>query len=189
MAQTPPAKRRKVEEPEGGSVVIRRGDLLRSDASWIVHQGNCLTTRSHGLSRTIAAKHKWADVYSDRNRQVGASNLAVWADRSEPGTVEIRRDPTGACKYGVIMLMGQWSCGKPGRYYTHLGVSDTHKDRVRWFREALEIAIDQVSPDDRRIDFPYRIGCGLAGGNWSVYHEMIKDWAAKHGKDVTIWRQ
>lgn len=31
--------------------------------------------------------------------------------------------------------------------------------------------------NDLTVAFPHGIGCGLAGGNWKVYSQMIEDWA------------
>ena len=34
--------------------------------------------------------------------------------------------------------------------------------------------------------FPYKIGCGLAGGNWDHYLPMIEDFTVKYQKHVTL---
>jgi hypothetical protein len=36
--------------------------------------------------------------------------------------------------------------------------------------------------DTDEIAFPYGIGCGLAGGNWKRYEEMIEEFALTSGK-------
>ena len=51
------------------------GDLLTIDhVDAICHQVNCLTVRSHGLSRQIALKYHWADIYQKR-RPVAKRNF------------------------------------------------------------------------------------------------------------------
>ena len=74
-------------------VEVRPGDLTEwKGVDAIVHQCNCLTVKAHGLSAQIARKYPWADVYRYRRRQ-GIRNLAIPADRKEPGTIQILRNP------------------------------------------------------------------------------------------------
>jgi hypothetical protein len=39
--------------------------------------------------------------------------------------------------------------------------------------------------------FPYNVGCGLAGGDWRIYHKLIIDFAEKikENADVIIVRK
>jgi O-acetyl-ADP-ribose deacetylase (regulator of RNase III) len=65
------------------------GDLLKlRDVDAIIHQVNCLCVKAHGLSKQIAEKYPWGDIYSTR-RAEGKTNLAVFEDRGIPGTTEI----------------------------------------------------------------------------------------------------
>ena len=58
------------------------------------------------------------------------------------------------------------------------------QERERWFAQCLE----ELGQCDsyQNLAFPYQIGCGLAGGNWSRYLAMIQDFAVKYKKHVTI---
>ena len=64
---------------------------------------------------------------------------------------------------------------------------DTNEDRLIYFRDALANLINyllkyNINNKNNKIDtivFPNRIGCGLAGGNWSQYESEIKKFAIK----------
>ena len=32
----------------------------------------------------------------------------------------------------------------------------------------------------KKIAMPYKIGCGLAGGNWDIYKAIINDWVQQN---------
>ena len=61
---------------------------------------------------------------------------------------------------------------------------DTPQEREQWFAQCLE----ELGQCDsyQNLAFPYQIGCGLAGGNWSRYLSMIEDFAVKYKKHVTL---
>ena len=78
----------------------------------IVHQGNCLTVKAHGLSAQIAKKYPWGDAYQ-RRRPQRRRNLAVPEDRKETGTIQIMKNPhLWREKPDVIILYAQWDFGK-----------------------------------------------------------------------------
>ena len=188
----------KLYNPWDKWVENRAGDLTTwKEADAIVQQCNCLTVKPHGLSAQIARKYPWADVYRYRRRQ-GFRNLAIPADRKEPGTIQILRNPgleivknsQGEShlvpkKPDVIALYAQWDYGKGGGYNRTLSHHrDTPQERERWFAQCLE----ELGQCDsyQNLAFPYQIGCGLAGGNWSRYLAMIQDFAVKYKKHVTL---
>lgn len=43
-----------------------------------------------------------------------------------------------------------------------------------------------IFPFFQRSAFPFKIGCGLAGGDWKIYYKLIKEFAMKYNKTVTI---
>ncbi|XP_068228533.1 uncharacterized protein [Palaemon carinicauda] len=46
-------------------------------------------------------------------------------------------------------------------------LKDTQENRIFWFQQCLrELAVVLPGMDSQRIIFPYKIGCGLAGGDW-----------------------
>ena len=166
-------------------VYIRGGDLTEwKETDAIVHQCNCLAVTSHGLSAEIAHKYWWADPYHHRKPE-RRRNLAVKEHRAQPGSIQIMKNPQGK-KPDVIILYAQWDFGVGDKYYRRVsdGYEDTYEEREKWFRQCL----DELGKCDQyqTLAFPYKIGCGLAGGNWENYLVMINDFTFKYKKDVTL---
>lgn len=71
-------------------------------------------------------------------------------------------------------MMAQWAPGKPNkwsRYYPDT-YDDSYSSRHVWFKQCLD-ALDDVVKDDV-VAMPFFIGCGLAGGNWLKYREILE---------------
>jgi hypothetical protein len=79
----------------------------------------------------------------------------------------------------VINLMGQYSPGKVTK-------NETAEMREKWFTDCLNEILK--IHDLESIGFPYNIGCGLAGGDWKNYYEMIEQFAEKTKAVVTIYQ-
>lgn len=63
--------------------------------------------------------------------------------------------------------------------------SDTQENRISWFRECLRnLVSDLPKLDVKRVIFPYKIGCGSAGGNWERdYLPAIKEFVSEVTKN------
>lgn len=147
-----------------------RGNLLDAKEKYIAQQCNCVTVRPHGLSKSIAERWSHGDVYSGRSAK--SRNTAQEPDT--PGTVVITE---GGPKEPVLLhLMAQWTPSKPGGYnrYYPSTYRDTSANRKAWFKECLD-ALEEHIPREEIIAVPFRIGCGLAGGNWTEYRKMLED--------------
>jgi O-acetyl-ADP-ribose deacetylase (regulator of RNase III) len=144
-------------------VQIVTGDLLEAEAQYIVHQTNCVSHgKAAGLAAAIFAKYPWADIYADR------------VEYGEPGDISVHSisvSSGGQEPHRVINLNGQFFPGKP-RYLTGF---DSAKARLDYFHSAL-LSIGDLNA--RSIAFPYKISCGLAGGDWPVYLKMLNDFSA-----------
>lgn len=160
------------------SLEIIDGDLTTCDADCIVQQCNCLSIVPHGLSMTIKQKLS-VDPYGKRRPL--SKNCAVSEDRDEVGTTRIfRRKKT---PHYVACLFAQYAPGKSGFFFKDItNEKDTKENRKIWFVKCLEDLSEQLKdlPDISSVAFPYLIGCGLAGGNWKHYNEMILKWAKEH---------
>ena len=75
---------------------------------------------------------------------------------------------------------------------------DTRTNRLRYFKSCLTELIedlnfmscisrlDNSSPTITKICFPFRIGCGLAGGVWEHYQQAIDDFSRNVNQSVII---
>jgi O-acetyl-ADP-ribose deacetylase (regulator of RNase III) len=149
-----------------------KGDLLEAPELYITQQCNCLTVRSHGLSDSVSKKYPWANVYGRREPVNFYKNCAKYY--STPGTIQIDRDPTSLTDKKVIHLFAQWAPGKAGvfsKFYPDT-YEDTYKNRLEWFAKCISL-VDELKLDT--VAVPYLIGCGLAGGRWESYREILEN--------------
>lgn len=165
--------------------IEREGDILaQDDVDYLVHQGNCLTVRSHGLAKVLFAAVPHDDVYARREPVRPGRNLAKRADRDRPGRAYIGDR--------IITLFGQWRPGQPGASYWHVYPeaepdAESSTTRLRWFREALADIAGQLGTVKRfRLAFPHGIGCGLAGGHWPSYRRALQRWVERHPNFTVI---
>ena len=164
------------------------GDLLNCNCNIIVQQLNCLCVKPHGLSAAISEKYPYANIYKQR-RQLFTKNLAIPEDRGVPGhiTWSDSNNPI------IVGLYGQYDFGKayPKSYRPKHDPVETRQLREEWFKQALDnlkfkIEKENMNHDKIVIAFPYQIGCGLAGGNWTNYEKMLQDFSLNINCKVKI---
>jgi len=151
------------------------GDLLESDAQYIIHQCNCVSKTYSGLAQYLFQKYPYANIYAERK-----DGKYVHL----PEEIYIRGDADN--RY-VINATAQIFPGRPSNN-RFLHWQDSVKDRKQFFYKCLlKVAgIENL----KSIAFPYKIGCGLAGGDWSVYKRIIEKFSdhveAKYKTQVFI---
>jgi O-acetyl-ADP-ribose deacetylase (regulator of RNase III) len=149
------------------------GNIFDSKEKYLAHQTNCISKKSAGFAKDLFEKYNFADVYSNRT------------DPSQPGSIIISGD--GIDQRFIISLMGQYYPGKP-KY--PLSTLDGTKTREKYFHKAL-MSIAKIK-NLESIAFPWRIGCGLGGGNWEYYLGTITNFAnfiyESHGAKVIIYK-
>lgn len=149
------------------------GSIFDSKEKYICHQCNCITHRSAHLAKTVFDRYPYADVYTART----SPDL--------PGSIIIRGD--GEDKRFIIALLGQYYPGSPKFPDSIL---DGKKARERYFHKAL-MAVARI-PNLESVAFPYKIGCGAAGGDWNYYFGTINNFAQyvekEQGAKVVIYK-
>jgi hypothetical protein len=142
------------EEAYRHNLIWRTGDLCvaaqHPKISYIAHQCNCTTRVAQGLAKQIFDTFPSANVYK-----------SLEDDRA--GTVKIRGK--------ICNLFAQYNPGKPT-------ASESSQMRLLWFKKCLRLLRDELDPaTTKSIAFPYRIGCGLAGGHWPHYRAALQEFA------------
>lgn len=124
-------------------------DICTAQEQYICHQCNCVSNSYSGLARTIFEKWPQANTYSNRT--------------STPiGTISIHN-----------IGEDQWIVNMYAQYYPGFAtVKDSASSRERYFAKCLQ-ELKALNPTS--VAFPYKIGCGLAGGNWENYYSMIQN--------------
>jgi hypothetical protein len=167
-------------------------DLLKLfNGENVVQQCNSRTTKPHGLSYDLykeynlcpyiltdeqkirAYKRKFSTGYSDEfiiqeyNRI--KQNIRDPVDYMELGSVKVNKSE----RITLYSLIAQ----------KYPGVSKYNNDspamRLKWFTQALNTINVDV------LYIPYKIGCGLAGGDWNKYKTVIEEYT--HNKNVKVY--
>ncbi len=129
------------------NLVEVKGDLLKcpDDGYVIVHQCNCLSSSIAGLAYAVYKK------YPEANTRNGRKMLELFG--------------TYSFVHPVVNLFSQKYPGKDC-------LMDKRDVRLQMFDKAFrKFLLEQ--PKITRIALPKGIGCGLAGGNWETYLQVI----------------
>lgn len=144
-------------------ITIKTGDLLQAEEKIIGHQVNC-----HGAAGGLAAAvfRKYPYAKSDYNQLV---------ERVSGGALLGKTQLTGTQPDGHIIanIFGQFY---PGADY-----------RPEELRSALEMLADLAKKLDASVALPWRLSCGICGGDWNEVYEIIETTMA--GVDCKIYRR
>ena len=144
-------------------IVLVEKPIQKADTQYIAHQCNCVSRGVSGIAQSLFDRYPSA---SYRNNERGACLL---------GTISVHTDK----QPHLINMYAQYVPGKPR------GPRDTYDRRYQWFRQCLW-HIAQLQPES--IGFPWGIGCGFAGGNWSEYAQLIDRFAGYIAGEVKLYR-
>lgn len=161
------------------SVTIVKGDLLEAKEKYIAHQCNAVSNQAGGLAHYLFKKFPHADIYKDRPFPYQASGPNF------PGHIRITGD--GINNRFVINMIAQYYPGSP---INENSLLDGATARLAYFHKCLGTILKINNVES--IAFPYMIGCGLAGGDWSKYKQLIEAFSrslsSKQSGRVVIYR-
>lgn len=151
------------------------GNVFESDCTIIMHQANCFTTMGAGIAKEVKMRHPEAfeadvkfGIPRGSRERLGKHSFAWSPDQTRL----------------IVNLYGQHRYGRDKKY--------TEEDKLFMSIEHAFLKIldlKQRRPDFRvKVGMPYKIGCNLAGGNWTVVSEGIENLAIKHGIPVYFYR-
>ncbi len=157
---------------------IIEGDILDSNAQYIAHQCNCTSSGASGVAKAIFDKYPYANIYAERNSM--SKNAPFW---HKPGEIYIRGGlPTDGRL--VINMTSQVLPGGPRKLFEvapGMSVSETSEVREQLFVQCLR-KIKSIQTLES-VAFPWKIGCGMGGGNWERYLFVINRFAELVQKD------
>jgi len=147
-------------------VHIIDGNILDSKEDIIAHQCNCTSFTWSGVAKVIFDTHPYSNTYYPKFNSVRI-----------PGKFSIH----GTGKQRVIAnLYAQVYKGKPLK-----GGTDTYTKRKHYFKTSLQ---DMMKDNlGKSVALPFNIGCGLAGGRWEDYLDMVTEAASRYG-DIILYR-
>jgi hypothetical protein len=147
-------------------IKIITGSIFAATEKYICHQCNCVTKRAAHLSKDMFQNFPYADVYTGR------------VTPNTPGTIDIKGN--GIDQRYVINMFGQYYPGEPRLPESEI---DGYQSREKYFHRAL-LKIAKI-PDLDSIAFPWKIGCGAAGGDWTYYLGTLENFA-KYRQDTKV---
>lgn len=148
-------------------LIYKNGDLLKSDCTVIMHQANCFSVMGAGIAKAIADKYEEAYLADKGLELTPEDRLGKYSIAYENGIT-------------IVNLYGQFNFGA--------GLKTNY--------EMLENAIDKFFTDYKednkvnlsKIGVPYKLGCGLAGGDWNIVKSILERQSCKHSLDIYIYK-
>ncbi len=135
---------------------VIKGDLLYANAAAICHQVNCRSAMGSGVAKAIYTK--WPEVKTEYHK------FCERFPNPKDLLGKIQVIPVNGGLQVVINIFGQLNYGRSkGTIYTNY--------------DALVIAFTEINRiyKHKSIAFPYRFGCGLAGGDWCTVESLMID--------------
>lgn len=148
-------------------MIILNGDLLTTPFHYIAHQVNCQGIMGGGVA--LAIRNKYPEVYTKYQEFIRIN--------TNEGQLE-SRELLGYClptitndkKHTILNLFGQDQIGRDKRY--------TEYDKLE---EAILDGLNPIKHHTMRKDgcqitiaIPYKMGAGLAGGDWNIISSMLE---------------
>lgn len=136
-------------------MIYKRGNILDCSEDIIVHQTNCLGIMGGGLALQI--RNKYPEVYNKYHL-----HCSIIKDKSSLlGTTLFLSTNDGKI---IANCFGQLGINK--------NICQTNYNALQ---SSLQAVKDYSIQANKSIAIPYKIGCGLAGGDWSIVEQILDD--------------
>lgn len=151
-----------------GNYVVKSGNLVKAeDIDIFCHQCNCFATMGAGIAKQIATDYP----------EVKAADKANFKEKGAYG--QLGTILPVSCHDGrvCVNMYSQFHYGKGKQ--TDYEAFEKCLRKLAWFAKGQP---------GKKVGFPYGIGCGLAGGDWSIVEKMLQEFSQKIPNDVYIVR-
>lgn len=146
-----------------------QGDLVRAkDIDIFCHQCNCFGKMGAGIAKQIAIIYPEV-AEADRH------NFAALGAYGQFGKILPVECHDGRI---CVNMYSQFTYGKEKRQTNYEKFEECLR-RLRFYLKDCP---------DKKVGFPYGIGCGLAGGDWNVIEGLLKKFSETVNNDVYIVR-
>lgn len=147
------------------------GDILRADTHLLLHQVNCQGVMGSGLAKQI--KEKYPEVYNSYKLFCNTNSSKQLLGKTLP----VLTVPNPEQKaLAVVNLFAQEFYGRDGKCYTDYDALETSLTEIKRYTAYKKIAI------------PYKMGCGLGGGDWDKVYNIIKKVFKDTDFKITIYQ-
>lgn len=135
-------------------IKIVQGDILQSDKDITGHQVNCLGIMGAGLAKQI--KDKYPDTFIEY-KKICDNNKENKTELM--GRVYMAHNSDGKI---IANIFSQLDVGRNER-----------KTDYKKLKVGLKKVCKYAKENNHSVALPYKIGCGLAGGNWNIVYKII----------------
>lgn len=147
------------------TIVYKKGDVLDSDESVIVHGCNCFNTMGSGIARQIRKQYPKAYNIDQKTVRGDISKLGTF-------THSLNENMNGDAVF-VVNAYTQHRYGRDKVYADYDAIEDVFVKICEWFPHKV-------------IALP-KIGCGLAGGSWEVVSEILERVSEQFDKTFHVY--
>ena len=162
------------------SINIVNGNIFDTHCNIICHQVNCQGIMGHGIAKQV--KEKYKGVFNEYKRYCDAHADNREAMLGEALIIDI--------DYGAAVL--DWLVDKERKYIANIFGQLTYGTGLRTNYKALVLGLEVVASFAKEhnlsVAIPYKIGCGLAGGDWNKVNILIEGVFAGTGLEVLMYR-
>lgn len=146
------------------NIVTIPGSCLDSNARVIAHQTNCQGVMGAGVA--LAIRERYPEIMPAYQEACSAKNML--------GKCQFIRTNDG---HFIANLFGQdgIGCGRQTDY--------------KCLRSALSLLVEKMKTQGlTSVSMPYNLGCGLAGGDWEVVREMLREVFEDTNIRLELWK-
>lgn len=134
-----------------------KGNLFEADTDIIAHQVNCLGVWGAGVARQMKARYPLAyEKYVDFVK--GTLGIFLLGNSQKVSIAESSVKPNT-----IVNIFGQYDYGHNKRYTDYTAIE-----------RGLERLHDYAKMTNKTVAIPYKIGCGLGGGQWEKVKSLIE---------------
>lgn len=156
------------------------GDILSPNKTGhevlVCHQVNCMGVMGAGLAKQLR------DLFPLMYRSYKITCDNAKDRRSLLGKTDSYSVNYRGYDYTIVSIFGQERYGRGGCFTDYEAL-----------RKAFQTIRGMASPLPARVAtrvrIPYRMGCGLAGGNWDIVKSIIQEELLDHDVIVEIWKK
>ena len=137
-------------------LTFENGDIVNDKKyNWFCQQVNCQGVMGAGLAKQI--RDQYPEVYARYKDLHDNFNL------HKLGRTELIRVSDGRIH---AMMYAQDGYGRSGCYTDYEAFQACLDEQQRW--------LNNIYSREHLVAFPYKIGCGLAGGDWNIILPMLE---------------
>lgn len=147
-------------------VTIKEGDLFSAPDGVICHQVNCKGVMERGVAKTF--KYVFPEAY-----KIYKDICAHEKDLLGKNSFHIEDTGQTCCMFAQLDWRGHNVC-------------NTDYAAFRECCKGIKSFIDLHKDKNYVINMPYRIGCGLGGGDWLIIKEILEE--EFEGYNLILWK-